>query len=1023
MKRLYIGGLGHAISQKDLKDRFGKFGEVLDVEIVTRKDGTGMPMKTFGYININISDADLKKCMTVLNKSKWKGGTLQIEIAKESFLHRLAQERQQATEKSQSPRVEHKDKLMESFKKAGVENFHMKAAVPGTEIPGHKDWVVSKFGRVLPVLHLKGHGKNKVFKYDPSKHSHNIKKLENTTEVPAQTPVSQLTWEILEGNDEISKKRRGEFPPQKARPAKMRKDLPCKKLENSHSEVKYNGQDKESHDIHEKNRVISRKVSQGASTLIMQNMSGQNGPISDKQNRTQKRLDKSVCVFDSEPDSDDEIRMLVAQENAQSRNMSAEDEDNLEVVGDDFVVKTSMFWASQKSKGELVMRSSEDPDDGRDYDSADTDEILTQSKAPNIADKQQETEKSVLNNQNVDTSECMSKPGKSKRKTGSEVLPKESPCLTESSNDEASEGCEDSDLDYDTVMAHCQRLEISLADLAQLAKECSVAEGENNGDCQESDSQAVPGQTSEAPFSKGKDYVPLQAKKGNSPEEILAAILAEDSSDEESDSKKKKKRKKSSALSLPAFMGTKALSGAVSAVETGLSPKRKQGEGECEATESVKKQKVAHTASSDFSASEDESNTVVSKLPPFKGLNSLSLPKDEKTKRTDSDILEKSNKSESTESDSDSSSSGGEDLDELAEDPKRHSDVAGKTDMSAPKERLPLNLSETLNAESSSPGAKTLSAKEVEVEKKVAPKDSKSASSQQPQNNTESLKQPSHKTAGLENALKQQQDNQKRLAAMEQRQKEAEQQKKLIQGALSTLDTPVASKGKHIVFEWDDESEGEAEHSAAGPGDSRVNLFEKGSESSSESSSEEGPGTGETQELRVKEFQKQGGGKLFDSSEDEEEDDGERFHIKPQFEGKAGQKLMQLQSRFGTDERFRMDSRFLESDDESNIPEETAAHSGVEVQLEEEKKKNLDILQSLLNIDVRSAATSKETTKSKAFRDISALHYDPTREEHSAFETKCEEPKKERLRDARSERKQRSSLRCPKRSSMMWLWT
>ena len=26
--------------------------------------------------------------MTVLNKSKWKGGTLQIEMAKESFLHR-----------------------------------------------------------------------------------------------------------------------------------------------------------------------------------------------------------------------------------------------------------------------------------------------------------------------------------------------------------------------------------------------------------------------------------------------------------------------------------------------------------------------------------------------------------------------------------------------------------------------------------------------------------------------------------------------------------------------------------------------------------------------------------------------------------------------------------------------------------------------------------------------------------------------------------------------------------------------
>uniref|UniRef100_A0A8D2ZRV3 Nucleolar protein 8 n=1 Tax=Scophthalmus maximus TaxID=52904 RepID=A0A8D2ZRV3_SCOMX len=86
MRRLYVGGLGHSVSKKDLKDRFGKFGDVQDVELRTRKDDDGVPYKTFGYININISEADLKKCLTVLNKSKWKGGTLQIEAAKTSFL-------------------------------------------------------------------------------------------------------------------------------------------------------------------------------------------------------------------------------------------------------------------------------------------------------------------------------------------------------------------------------------------------------------------------------------------------------------------------------------------------------------------------------------------------------------------------------------------------------------------------------------------------------------------------------------------------------------------------------------------------------------------------------------------------------------------------------------------------------------------------------------------------------------------------------------------------------------------------
>lgn len=222
MKRLYIGGLGHTVSEKDLKDRFGKFGDVSDVEIVTRKDENGAPLKTFGYININITDAEYKRCVGILNKSTWKGGTLLIQLAKESFLHRLAEERQQLVEKAKTPKIIPQEKLVDSFKAAGVENFHMKAAVPGTEIPGHKDWVVSKFGRVLPVVNLKGKGKNKVFKYDPSKHCHNIKRLETVDDV---TSVSKLTWEIKGGDDEISKKRRGEFPKQNTCPKKIQNRL------------------------------------------------------------------------------------------------------------------------------------------------------------------------------------------------------------------------------------------------------------------------------------------------------------------------------------------------------------------------------------------------------------------------------------------------------------------------------------------------------------------------------------------------------------------------------------------------------------------------------------------------------------------------------------------------------------------------------------------------------------------------------------------------------------------------------
>lgn len=54
------------------------------------------------------------------------------------FFVRLAEERQQLAEKIVTPKIDPQEKLVDSLKAAGVENFHMKAAVPGTEIPGHK---------------------------------------------------------------------------------------------------------------------------------------------------------------------------------------------------------------------------------------------------------------------------------------------------------------------------------------------------------------------------------------------------------------------------------------------------------------------------------------------------------------------------------------------------------------------------------------------------------------------------------------------------------------------------------------------------------------------------------------------------------------------------------------------------------------------------------------------------------------------------------------------------------------------
>ncbi|KAI5239215.1 Nucleolar Protein 8 [Manis pentadactyla] len=157
MKRLFVGGLGQNISKADLHNQFSRFGEVSDVDIIIRKDNEGNPQKVFAYVNIRVAEADLKKCMSVLNKTKWKGGTLQIQLAKESFLHRLAQEREEVkAEKDQAT-----SGSTGCPGKMGAMGFRARA-VPGTEIPGHRNWVVGKFGRVLPILHLKNQHKRKI---------------------------------------------------------------------------------------------------------------------------------------------------------------------------------------------------------------------------------------------------------------------------------------------------------------------------------------------------------------------------------------------------------------------------------------------------------------------------------------------------------------------------------------------------------------------------------------------------------------------------------------------------------------------------------------------------------------------------------------------------------------------------------------------------------------------------------------------------------------------------------------------
>jgi len=109
-KRLYVGNLCPQITSDELKDKFKKFGEVEGAEVKHKTDIDGNPIQTFGFVNIQISESDLMKCINKLSNSNWKGYDMRVQQAKESFMSRLQKERA-AAQAAYNPLSLIKDKL------------------------------------------------------------------------------------------------------------------------------------------------------------------------------------------------------------------------------------------------------------------------------------------------------------------------------------------------------------------------------------------------------------------------------------------------------------------------------------------------------------------------------------------------------------------------------------------------------------------------------------------------------------------------------------------------------------------------------------------------------------------------------------------------------------------------------------------------------------------------------------------------------------------------------------------------
>lgn len=124
---------------------------------------------------------------------------------------------------------------------------------------------------------------------------------------------------------------------------------------------------------------------------------------------------------------------------------------------------------------------------------------------------------------------------------------------------------------------------------------------------------------------------------------------------------------------------------------------------------------------------------------------------------------------------------------------------------------------------------------------------------------------------------------------------------------------------------------------------------------------------------------------LFEDDEADDSNDELNFEIKKQFEGKKGQKVLDLQSRYKSDKRFTLDERFID-DDEDEEPENKQSNTTEEVELgtEDEKAKQMNILQDVLGVTFKTKYSENNDNK-KSKPKLGMLRFDPLQPDHAKF--------------------------------------
>ena len=78
-KRLYVGNLSYKVTEKELQELFGEFGEVAFAKVINRSDGRS---KGFGFVEM-ADEAMAAAAMEKVNQSTFMERTIVVSEAKE----------------------------------------------------------------------------------------------------------------------------------------------------------------------------------------------------------------------------------------------------------------------------------------------------------------------------------------------------------------------------------------------------------------------------------------------------------------------------------------------------------------------------------------------------------------------------------------------------------------------------------------------------------------------------------------------------------------------------------------------------------------------------------------------------------------------------------------------------------------------------------------------------------------------------------------------------------------------------